>query len=181
MPILHRRVELLMKLSSKGAAGLVTALIVSVIGQQAASAVIAQQAPPQQAPASPSAAISRDDADAIILDRQLVMQALDKDVEVLGNIVAGAAPPTELVARTQSVAKNAKAALKAFEPNVPGGAAKPEVWTNWDDFRKRMEDFAVKSDAMAKASETGNLAIVGEHMIGALQCKQCHDVYKFKD
>ena len=165
-----------MKLTRRGAAVVAAALIITVAGHQAASALAAQEAP-VSAPAS----VSQDDADAIILDRQLVMQALDKDVEVLGNIVAGAAPPTELVARTQSVAKNAKAALKAFEPNVPGGAAKPEVWAKWDDFRKRMEDFAVKSEEMAKASESGNLAVVGEHMIGALQCKQCHDVYKFKE
>lgn len=163
-----------MKLARKGAAGLVAALIIAVAGQQAASALAAQEAP-----GSPP--VSQEDADSIILDRQLVMQAIDKDVEALGNIVAGAAPPAELVARTQAVAKNAKAALKAFEPNVPGGAAKPEVWAKWDDFRKRMEDFAVKSEEMAKASESGNLAVVGEHMIGALQCKQCHDVYRFKE
>jgi len=165
-----------MKFTRRGAAGFAAAWIVALAGQQTASALAAQQPP-----ASPPAAVSQEDADAIILDRQLIMQALDKDTEVLGNIVAGTTPPTELIARTQSVAKNAKAALKAFEPKVPGGGAKPEVWNNWDDFRKRMEDFAVKTGEMAKASETGNLAVVGEHMIGALQCKQCHDVYKFKD
>ena len=170
-----------MKLTWTGAAWLVAAVTVAATGQQAALALAARQAPAAQpAPAAPPAAISQDDADAIILDRQLVMQALDKDVEVLGNIVAGAVPPTELVARTQSVAKLAKEALKSFEPNAPGGASKPEVWANWDDFRKRMELFAVETDKMAKASESGNLAVVGEAMIGALQCKQCHDVYRIK-
>lgn len=170
-----------MKPSRTGAAWLAAAVIVTATGQPAALALAAQQAPTAQpAPASPPVAMSQDDAEAIILDRQLVMQALDKDVEVLGNIVAGATPPTELVARAQSVAKNAKAALKSFEPNVTGGASKLEVWSNWDDFRKRMELFATETDKMAKASESGNLAVVGEAMIGALQCKQCHDVYRIK-
>lgn len=160
-----------MKLSWTGAAWVAAAIVVAVTGQQAAIALTAQQAP---------AALSQDDADAIILDRQLIMQALEKDVEVLGSIVAGTAPPTEMVARARSVAKNAKAAVTSFEPNVPGGASKPEVWTNWDDFRKRMELFATETEKMAKASESGNLAVVGEAMIGALQCKQCHDVYRIK-
>jgi cytochrome c556 len=172
-----------MKPSWTGAALFAAAMIVAVTGQQAAFALAAQQAPaaqPAPAPAPPSAAISQDDADAIILDRQLVMQALDKDVMVLGSIVAGTTPPTELVARTRSIAKLAKDALKSFEPNAPGGASKPEVWSNWDDFRKRMDHFVVETDKMAKTSETGDLGQVGEAMIGALQCKQCHDVYRIK-
>jgi cytochrome c556 len=140
----------------------------------------APPSPPPVAQSSPPAAVSQDDADAIILDRQLVMQQLDKDTKALGEIVAGLRPPDKMADHAKAIAKGAKDAFKAFEPKVGGGGSKPEVWSNWEDFSKRMQAFATASDAMAKASETGNVVAVSELMIPALPCKQCHDIYRFQ-
>ena len=152
-----------------------------VLGLQAARALASDQAPSPPPPVSPApATVSQDDADAIILDRQLVMQQLDKDTKALGEIVAGISPPDKMADHAKAIAKGAKEAFKEFEQNVPGGGSKPDVWTNWDDFSKRMQGFVTASDAMAKASETGNVVAVSELMIPALPCKQCHDVYRLK-
>lgn len=165
------------------------ALALGVLSFQAARALASDEAPAAQpstppaaqpSPAPASAAISQDDADAIILDRQLVMQQLDKDTKALGEIVAGIQPPDKMADRAKGIAKGAKEAAEAFKQNVPGGGAKPEVWSNGDDFAKRMQAFVTASDAMAKASETGNVVAVSELMIPALPCKQCHDVYRIK-
>lgn len=120
-----------------------------------------------------------DDED-VINYRQLIMKQMDAESEALGMMVSGQIPPDSLALEAKSVANAAKAALKAFEPKVPGGEAKPEVWAHWDDFSKRMQAFAKNSEEMAKVAESGNVQKVTELMITALPCKECHDTYRNK-
>lgn len=115
-----------------------------------------------------------------VLDRQLIMQALDDDAEALGNIVARLTPPDKMAEHAENVAKHAKEAYESFKANVPGGNAKPEIWTNWDDYSKRMESFVAKSEEMAKIAKTGDINAVTEIMVDAMPCKSCHDVYREK-
>ena len=68
--------------------------------------------------------------------------------------------------------------MESFRAPLPGGRAKPDVWTNHADFMQRMESFASKADAMAKAGETGDVAAVTGLMVDAMPCKQCHDLYR---
>jgi cytochrome c556 len=112
--------------------------------------------------------------------RQMIMKQLEAEATVLGMIVSGQIPPDALGAEARSIANAAKVALKAFEPNVPGGEAKPAVWTKWDDFSQRMQAFAQKSEELAKVADTGNVAQVTEMMVDALSCKDCHDLYRDK-
>ena len=112
--------------------------------------------------------------------RELIMKQLDAESAALGMIVSGQVPPDSLSLQAKAIALSAKSALKAFEPKVPGGEAKPEVWAKWDDFSKRMQTFAQKTEEMAKVSESGNVQKVTELMIDALPCKSCHDVYRTK-
>ena len=120
-----------------------------------------------------------DDHDVIIF-RQLIMRQLNAEAAALGMIVSSQIPPDTLALQTRAIAASARAAVKAFEPKVPGGASKPEVWTKWADFAKRIELFATKSEEMAKASESGNVAVVMGLLVDALPCKQCHDLYRIK-
>ena len=118
-----------------------------------------------------------DDQDVIEF-RQLIMKQLDSGSAALGMLAAGQIPPDTLALQAKALAYNAKAAGKAFEAKVRGGDSKPEVWSKWADFSKRMETFAKKSEEMAKVAETGNVAKVTELLVDALPCKQCHDVYR---
>ena len=120
-----------------------------------------------------------DDED-VVTYRELIMKQLDAEAAALGMMVSGQIPADALSLEAKSVANAAQAALKAFEPRVPGGEAKPEVWAKWPDFQKRMQDFAKKSAEMAKVSESGNVATVTELMVDALPCKECHDIYRNK-
>lgn len=120
-----------------------------------------------------------DDQD-IIDYRELIMKQLDAEAAALGMIASGQIPPDSLSFQAKALANSAKSALKAFEPKVLGGEAKPEVWSKWDDFSKRMQTFAQKADEMAKVSESGNVQKVTELMIDAMPCKSCHDVYRQK-
>jgi len=154
-----------------------------LLAASAALAVHGANALAWQAPAAPPAAVpapGSDEAEGIVLDRQLVMQQLDKDAMTLGNIAAGLTPRAQLEATAKNLAKGAREAAKSFELNVPGGAAKPEVWTNAADFNKRMQEFVTKSDLLVANSGNPDMFYVGTLMIDALQCKQCHDVYRVK-
>jgi cytochrome c556 len=115
-----------------------------------------------------------------VLSRQLVMQALEDDADALGNIAAGITPPTKMAEHARNLAQHAKESYESFKPNAPGGSAKPEVWSNWADYSKRMEAFVANSEKMAKVAETGNVSAVTELMVDAMPCKGCHDVYRSK-
>jgi cytochrome c556 len=120
-----------------------------------------------------------DDQDAIDY-RQLIMKQLDAEASALGMMVSGQVPPDSMALEARSVVNAAKAALKAFEPKVPGGEAKPEVWSNWADFSKRMQAFAHDAEEMAKVAETGSVPKTMEAMVPGLPCKSCHEVYRNK-
>ena len=120
-----------------------------------------------------------DDQD-VITYRQMIMKELDAEAGALGMIVSGQIPPDSLSLQTRAIVISAKSALKAFESKVPGGGSRPEVWSKWDDFSRRIQSFGQKAEAMAKAGETGNMATVMELIDAAMPCKQCHDVYRVK-
>lgn len=120
----------------------------------------------------------KEESEGIIFERQQIMLQLDKDAEILGKIVAGAAPPSKLAETTRAIAQAARDSIAAFEPAVPGGRSKPEVWSNHTTFMNDMKTFASKAEEMAKAGESGNLNGVTNLMIDALPCKQCHDTYR---
>jgi cytochrome c556 len=119
-------------------------------------------------------------ADDPVLDRQLIMQALEDEAAELGNIAARLSPPDKMAERSRNVAKLARESYESFKPNVPGGAAKPEIWSNWADYSQRMEAFIANADKMTTAAEAGDINAVTELLVDALPCKQCHDVYREK-
>lgn len=115
-----------------------------------------------------------------VLARQLIMQQLEDEAEALGSIAARITPPTKMAEHAHNVAKLARESYDSFKPNAPGGAAKPEIWTNWADYSKHMEAFIANADKMTKAADAGDVNGVTELLVDALPCKQCHDVYRQK-
>jgi len=66
------------------------------------------------------------------------------------------------------------------DSNLPGkSAAKPEVWTDWDDFAHRLSDLRAASASFAGTAAHGDEKAV-RTAFGELtqQCKGCHDRYK---
>jgi cytochrome c556 len=119
-----------------------------------------------------------DDKDVIDY-REHIMKTLDEQTAALGMIASTAIPPDNLAAHCEAIAMTAKLALKSFEPKVPGGQAKPEVWAKWDDFSSKMKKFEVNSQKMADAAKKGaGVTEITELLIDALPCKDCHDVYR---
>ena len=67
-----------------------------------------------------------DDQDVIDYRRH-IMETLKAQTAALGMIMSGAIPDDNVVAHIDIIAGTAATALKAFEPKVEGGDAKPEV------------------------------------------------------
>ena len=118
------------------------------------------------------------DQDAVQF-REAVMKTLNEQSAALGEIAAGSVPDDNLVAHMQMLALAASTALQAFEPKVPGGEAKADVWTHWADFSKRMMDLVQQSALAAKvAKEQGKDAAMVPLITVADTCKGCHDMYR---
>ena len=121
---------------------------------------------------------SKEEAEGIIFERQNIMLQIGKDAELLGEIAAGIKPPDKLAEVTKSIADSAEAAKAAFEPNVPGGRAKPEIWSNWADYSRRMNEFSANAKQLSELGAKGDLSGVTNALGSALPCKECHDVYR---
>jgi cytochrome c556 len=115
-----------------------------------------------------------------VLDRQLVMQQLDRNSKALGQVLAGIEPKEKLVTYALAVSNDAKEVRASFQAKAPGGNARPEVWSNWPDFSRRLDELVAKSEAMAQIAETGNVNAVNELVVEALPCRDCHMVYRSK-
>ena len=121
---------------------------------------------------------SASDQDAIHY-REAVMKTLNEQAAALGQIASGVIPADNLVAHMQILALTASTALIAFKPKVAGGKAKPEVWSDWPDFSKRMMAFAQETAKGVKiAKEQGVNGALPAIIAYANDCKACHNMYR---
>ncbi len=122
-----------------------------------------------------SAPSMAEDKDVVAYRRHLRI-TLNEQSGALGMILSGSIPDSDPVAHLEAIALTASYATKAFKLQVPGGEARPEIWTQWADFSKRMDDFARKTAGLAKTvREKGPQ---GVNVLDALTCKACHDIYR---
>lgn len=129
-------------------------------------------------PLSPDS--TKPEANAAIQYRRHMMSSIDAQSTALGQILSMEIPDANLASHLEVLAVVAGGSLKAFEPKVPGGESKAEVWSHWPDFSKRMDEFAHKTaQAATVAREQGNDAAL-PGIVEALTCKGCHDIYRLK-
>jgi cytochrome c556 len=117
--------------------------------------------------------------DPTVKARMDLMGTIAMNTKTLGDMAGG---KTAFSAEDAAAAKAALAAAAAdipakFEPQAtdPVSEAKPEIWTNWDDF-------VAKSEGLLKAAEALDTSSVetiqaGMGAIGGA-CKACHSDYR---
>ncbi len=121
-------------------------------------------------------AAQADDQDVIDYRRH-IMHTMGEQVAILDMILQQRAPATSLATHAQVLAITAATAKKAFEPNIAGGEAKPEVWAQWPDFAKRLDALVAATDELAKTAKGGNVTATAPKL-KELSCKGCHDTYR---
>jgi cytochrome c556 len=110
--------------------------------------------------------------------RKHIMKTMGEQAAAMAMTLQGKAPAENFTLHAQALASAASTALIAFEPKVPGGEAKPEVWAKWDDFSKKMKELAANTADLAKTAQSGGAAAAGPKLQAALTCKGCHDTYR---
>ncbi len=124
------------------------------------------------------AIVRASEPDDVIEYRKNIMKTLGAQAAALNATLQGKAPAESFTLHAQVLAIAASEALIAFTPKVEGGDSKPEVWAKWDDFSKKMKEFAANTADLAKTAEAGGAAAAQPKMQGALTCKGCHDTYR---
>lgn len=119
-----------------------------------------------------------DDQDSIDY-RQHVMKTIDEQVNILGMIAHAKAPASSAMAQAKVLALAATTAKAAFETKVQGGDSKPEVWSQWVDFAKRLDSLVAATDELAKNIRPGDPADLAKRL-NSLPCQDCHDHYLVK-
>ena len=122
-------------------------------------------------------AASADDKDVIDY-RQHLMNTLDAQSQIVGQILSGVTPDKHGTGALEIIALTAKLSKGAFEPKAEGGQSKPEVWTKHDDFSKKMASFVENSAHVAEMAKKSSFQETISIMIDALPCKGCHDPYR---
>jgi cytochrome c556 len=117
-----------------------------------------------------------DDQDVIDY-RTHVMKTLGEQAGALVMILDNRGPAENLGLHLKVMAATAAQAKKAFEPKVPGGNAKPEVWTNWPDFSKRLDELVAATAEVAASSQHDSVAAVKDKL-KSVKCSSCHDTYR---
>jgi cytochrome c556 len=123
--------------------------------------------------------IAAEATDPTVKARQELMDVIGASTKTLGDMAKGE------VAFDAAAAEAAKAAMieasagiaAAFEPQAtdPATKAKPEIWTNWDDFVAKGEAL----NAAATAADVSSAEAIGASL-GAIggACKDCHTAYR---
>lgn len=124
-------------------------------------------------------AIAGEATDPTVKARQEVMETLGMNMKVLGDIAGGktAYDAAAAEAAKAAIVAAASSAAAKFEPQAtdPESKAKPEIWTNWDDFvakDKALIDAATAWDVSSPETIGAGMGAVG----GA--CKDCHTAYR---
>ncbi|MGE3476502.1 MAG: cytochrome c [Rhodospirillaceae bacterium] len=119
------------------------------------------------------------DADAVTYRRH-VMKTMGEQAAALGMVLQQKGPAENAAIHARTIALTAKAALKAFEVQAPGGEAKAEIWRNWPDFAKRLKTLSDGADDLAAIAEREGLSAMQAKVMSVLSCKSCHDAYTLR-
>jgi cytochrome c556 len=119
-----------------------------------------------------------DDQDTIDY-RRTIMRTLEEQQGAIQQILHQKTSPENFAVHAQVLAITSGVAKKAYEAKVPGNGAKPNVWTEWADFSKRLDDLNAATAALAKSAKEGGIATAGGQIADiASKCKGCHEIYR---
>ena len=73
---------------------------------------------------------------------------------------------------------------RGFAPGTDKGTtrAKPNIWSNMDDFQSKLDDFRAAAAQLAETAAAGDPAESRQQFVATGgTCKACHDEYKSQD
>lgn len=118
--------------------------------------------------------------------RQAALTLLGWNITPIGAMMKGETPFDAKKAEMHAIRLQQVAPMivEGFPAGTETGAAtkaKPEIWSNMDDFKSKAADLEKATGGLVAATRTGDQKKVGE-ALGAVgnACKACHDKYRDK-
>jgi len=114
--------------------------------------------------------------------RQELMEAIGADIGAISDILKYGLPLTEnIVGHAESLVDHAGLIAAAFEHKVIEGPtdAKPEIWQDFDRFKKAALDFAAASEKLTEVARAGDTAEISAQVkeVGK-SCGGCHQPFR---
>lgn len=127
---------------------------------------------------------AQEDENAPYLDyRQRLMKGQGASMGSIGDYLKNRLDygSEHIATHASNIAGYAKLIPDAFEKEITQGKtdAKPEVWSNWDDFVSKANALESAANELASAASGGNLqAMMPKVQALGDACGSCHDVYR---
>lgn len=109
--------------------------------------------------------------------REHIMKTMAEQVGAMNQMRQGKIGADNLAVHAEILAVAAATAKSAFMPKAVAGKAKADVWANWQDFARRLDELVAQTSDLSKAAKDGGLAAATPKLQG-LTCKGCHDIYR---
>lgn len=112
--------------------------------------------------------------------RQSTMKAVGGHMGAIGAIAKGQVDhPGDLAVHAASIAALSGIVPEVFGEDAKGGDALPKIWSEPDEFKKRLEAFRTAATDLDTLVKGGDMTNFGK-AVGALgqACKGCHDNFK---
>jgi cytochrome c556 len=127
-------------------------------------------------------ALADESDEAIIAYRQKVMMANGANMGAIGDILKFKLPyEKDIAGHARALSINAKMIPTAFEKPVSAGKtdAKPEIWKDFDDYKKDANKLVATSDKLAKIAEGGDMkAVMAQVKEVGNACQHCHEEFR---
>ncbi len=120
----------------------------------------------------------------VIHYRQAAMTMIGWNFGTLGAMVKGktAWDAQQFALRADRIAGLVPQVLEGFAKGSDKGAttdAKPGIWTNFDDFKSKYDDFVTQSKALSDVAHASDEAAMRDQFKKTAEaCKACHEKYK---
>ena len=130
------------------------------------------------------AAFAQIKPEKVIHYRQSIMTLIGWNFSPLGAMANGKIPfdAKEFSKHTERLAFFTPQVLEGFAKGSDKGAetdAKPEIWTDFDDFQAKLNDLIAETKALNEIAKSGDETKMKEQFKKtAGTCKACHDKYK---
>ena len=128
-------------------------------------------------------ALAHEGATGIVKERMVAMTESAKAMKAAAEAIRANRNLASVSDDAKTVAANAARIAALFPPGSVQQPtdAKPEIWSNWDDFRGRAAQLANESGKLAAAADTGDpTAVAAQFRVVGKTCAGCHELYRIK-
>lgn len=134
---------------------------------------------------APLGAAAHEGAEGVVMQRMEMMKSMGKNMKALNAMARGKAPmDAKAIAAAATELRGHSAMLPKMFPegtNKPPSEAKPEIWQDWDKFRRLWTQLNEKASVLAESGKAGDHKTLAKAFRGVGKvCSSCHKAFRSK-